>query len=144
MSGNSTSNLISFLYAAALVLLILSAWLFGKSLNLTTGGRQADGTVLRVEQGYTGSKRYSGIEYYAIIRFETASGAIVDFRSHGNKEPLYKRGERLAVVYDPKAPHKAQVDSFGVLWAAPVFAAAAGIGFMFLGIGIWIVRSHRV
>jgi hypothetical protein len=80
--------------------------------------------------------------WYAFIRFQTESGEYIEFRSNAGNKPLYQKGEQVIVLYDPDAPETAQINSFGVIWATPVFAAVIGLGLL----GVWarlsITRSR--
>ncbi len=128
---------------AGLALLVLSVFLANESFHLVTDGKQVEGTVMRVQLGSDGSgDRYSGIMYYAVIRFQTESGQDIEVRCHMSNKPLYRQGEQVMVVYDPDAPEKAKIGSFGVLWATPLFTAATGISLLGFSVGFAIRRRR--
>jgi len=136
-ASNMGRKLTTIFGSAGLAALALSAVLFAQSWHLVGSGRQAEGTVNRVQLDsiYGGGGRGSGIMYYAFVRFRTESGEAIEFRSHQSNKPLYRKGQRVPVAYDPAFPEKARIASFGVLWAAPLFAAAAGIVLIVFAIG---------
>jgi len=123
-------NLPTILGSAGLAALVLSAVLFAQSWHLETYGLRAEGTVNRVLLGsiHGGGGRGSGTMYFAFVRFQTESGEAIEFRSNQSNKPLYRKGQRVPVAYDPAFPEKARIASFGVLWSAPLFTAVAGIG----------------
>lgn len=106
-------------------------------------GLVAEGTVLRNEEGYTGSGKHRTMTYRAVIQFETASGEVVEIRSYDNKAPQYKKGERLSVIYDPSAPEGGQIHSFSVLWAPPIILAIAGVVLMLFAARRSIARPRQ-
>lgn len=130
-------NLPTILGSAGLAALALSAVLFTQSWHLASYGLRAEGTVNRVllDSIHGGGGRGSGIMYYAFVRFRTESGEDIEFRSNASNKPHYQKGQRVPVAYDPLFPERARVATFGVLWAAPLFAAIAGLGLIGFAVG---------
>ena len=143
MSKSSKSIRTAALLAVGVLLLLLSILMLAESRSRTANGLLAEGTVLRNEEGYTGSGKHRTMTYRAVIQFETASGEVVEIRSYGNKAPLYKKGERLSVLYDPRTPRGGQIHSFGVLWAPPIILAIGGVLLMLFAGRRSIVRLAR-
>lgn len=127
------------------ILLGISGWLTVQSMELTATGIRAEGTVVRLQRKYSrdseGRGRYM---YHPIVQFGTEAGEDIEFRgSASSSSPSYRRGERVSVLYHPRAPQDARIDSFGGLWAGPLITLI--VGFVFTGIagGFWIVRARR-
>lgn len=72
----------------------------------------------------------SGGVYCPSIEFSTPSGEVVRFQSsYGTMPASHKVGQAVKVLYDPKEPHTAEIDSRTSNWLLPgcllVFAAGA-------------------
>ena len=90
----------------------------------------------------------SGGVYCPTIEFSTPSGEIVRFdSSYGTMPASHKVGQAVKVLYDPKEPHTAEIDSGLSNWLVPgcLLAFAAGAFFfsvMFLG--LFLILSNGV
>jgi len=72
--------------------------------------------------------------YAPVVKFRTAKGRERSFEEAGRSNPpSYAVGERVQVLYDPKHPDDARIDSFSDLWALPMILG--GMGVLFAGIG---------
>ena len=70
-----------------------------------------------------------GNGYRPLIRFTTSHGETIEFRNSVNSSD-WNDGDRVAVVYDPREPQNAAMDSFGdpgLGWTLAVFYVAAGM-----------------
>lgn len=96
------------------------------------GSAFAKGTVIDLILDRT--ERSSHGVYYPVIRFKTARGEAIDFKSStGSNPPTYKKGAQVQVRYLPDNPYQAKIDSFFSIWFFCILAA--GIGIIFSGIG---------
>jgi len=97
----------------------------------------ADGTVIALVR----HARSESNAVAPIVRFATADGEAIEFRSDtASDPPSYTRGERVGVLYRPLAPHDARVDDFLTLWASSVLFGAIGAIFFCTGVA-WVVWS---
>ena len=89
----------------------------------------------------------SGGVYCPTIEFSTASGEVVRFESsYGTMPASHKVGQAVKVLYDPKEPRTAEIESGLSNWLVPgcllVFAAGAiFFSVMFLGLHFLISSS---
>ena len=90
----------------------------------------------------------SGGVYCPTIEFSTPSGEIVRFDSSYRTMPAsHKVGQAVKVLYDPKAPHTAEIDSGLSNWLVPgcLLAFAAGaIFFSVMFLGLFLISSNGV
>src|ERR1700722_16129362 len=111
--------------AIGLLIVFLAATQASRSIKFATSGASAEGTVV---QQIRDSGRWQQVR--PMVRFATPSGVNVDFTSiSSSRFASYQEGEKVAVVYLPDAPERAEIDSFGVLWAGPVLMSLAGLAF---------------
>jgi hypothetical protein len=78
--------------------------------------------------------------YYPHVRFRTTDGQAIDFvSSTGSSPPSYSVNEPVTVLYDPRQPYKASLNSFGQLWAGSIVLICLGVAFTAPGIGfsVW-------
>jgi len=79
------------------------------------------------------------IMYAPIISFTTKEGDKIEFTSAiGNNSPSYRVGETVEIIYDPKEPNKADINSFTSLWMAPLILGVFGIIFFLIGFSIFL------
>ena len=90
----------------------------------------------------------SGGVYCPTIEFSTPSGEIVRFdSSYGTMPASHKVGQAVKVLYDPKEPHTAEIDSGLSNWLVPgcLLAFAAGaIFFSVMFLGLFLILSNGV
>jgi hypothetical protein len=100
--------------------------------DLRAGTELAAGTVVDNVEAQDG--------YCAVIRFTDGEGhertATV---THGQKEPLYDQGTKVAVLYDPANPGEVRIDSILGRYGLPVLFAVVG-GF---ALAVFVVRPVR-
>jgi hypothetical protein len=104
---------------------------FGRdSIELRNNGRQATGEVVDIDTS-RGSK--GGTTYAPVVRFTPVEGDPITFvgKVHSSSRP--RIGEQVRVLYDPRDPGGAQIDSFEQMWLFPM--VFGGVGFLVLAIG---------
>ena len=76
----------------------------------------------------------SGV-YCPTVEFATASGETIRFESaYGSMPASYKVGQAVKVLYDPKAPDSAEIDSGVSNWFAPGCLLAFAVGAFFFSV----------
>ena len=112
--------------------------LFTESVNFKRTASSAEGVVYDIET----RSDSDGSSYYPMVRF-TPAGAEepVEFTGGvGSNPSSYKRDQKVKVIYDPKNPEKARIDSFFETALFPlVFSGMGGI-FLAIGLGFLISR----
>ncbi len=135
-----------FEYFVPLVLLALSALLLGKgwlafdhSRTLLARTEAAQGTVVRMAPYLQGRPGKGKLIYLPEVKFTTAKGRQVRFRSNEvRRADHFRTGDLVPVRYDPAHPEKAVIASFSALWALPLIYAAGGV--LLLLFGGWFLR----
>lgn len=126
-------------------LLGTGGWLAIGTINFKSAAAITDGIVLRLDRRYsTDSDGNSGYLYYPVVQFTSSSGGAVEFRgSTGASPPVYRKGERVTVLYNPETPDNARIDSFTDLWLGSLITGTIGLVFTCIGAGFLIVRAQR-
>ena len=77
----------------------------------------------------------SGGVYCPTIEFSTPSGEVVRFASSfGTMPASHKVGQSVKVLYDPKEPHTAEIESGLSNWLVPGCLLAFAAGAIFFGV----------
>jgi len=99
----------------------------------------ADGTVIE----YDKYKSDGTTMYSPVVRFTTAEGIAIEFRSSvGTSSPPYSIGDTVGVLYLPANPEKANINSISGLWTGAIILSILGsifflIGFVIIFIGFF-------
>jgi hypothetical protein len=88
------------------VLFAGSAATVGQMLSLEFTGLHASGTVVRMNE----SQGSDGTEYHPVVRFNSVSGAAIEFEDVWGTGPHYAVGKRVPVLYLREAPPTAMID----------------------------------
>lgn len=84
------------------------------------------------------------VTYKPVVRFSTAEGKTIEFKSSfSTSPPAYRVGESVSVVYLPGEPEYAQIRGFLSLWMGPMIIAIIGSIFFLIGAGM-IAASRSV
>ncbi len=140
MSGRrSTALLIPFV--VGLLFLSGAAVTFARTLNFVIGAS-------RTEASFAGSVSKSGGNHggrflYPRFRFIAADGRTrtVTSRSGSTDQP-YGDGDKITVLYDPRDPEHAEIDSIW-LWIAPLFLAPFGLFFSAIPAIVWLLLRRK-
>jgi hypothetical protein len=90
----------------------------------------ADGAVVDVDS----DTHEETTDYNLVVRFVTASGQVVQFRSaEGHSPPPESVGDSVRVLYDPANPQRARLDTWGGRWAEDTAKIIIGMVFFSLG-----------
>lgn len=99
-----------------------------RNQNLLRIGMKASGTVIDYRQ--------TSEEIWPVVRFVTADGLTVTFESlYHPGYSGYSMGQRVPVVYDPRAPRVAEINEPERLWGGIGLSYAIGLLFMAFGGG---------
>ena len=126
------------------------AWTL-KRYSLARGAARAQGKVvdnrrtLSTDSG-EGRRRFETTSetFHPVVEFATPAGEIVRFigSTGGAGAPEYQVGERVEVLYDPRNPRRAQMAAFSQLWLGPVVVSAAGLIFLLMGVGVFLLAGR--
>jgi hypothetical protein len=95
------------------------------------GAEYAQGTVVQMIGDRDG--------YSPVVKFSTAEGREISFEQAGRSNPPgYSVGEGVQVLYQPKEPDNARIDSFQELWLLPMIFGGMGLVFASIGGGIML------
>jgi hypothetical protein len=111
--------------------------------RLEANGVRADGQVVDLK-GESSSGGHGGTSYYPVVRFRTATDALVEFKdSIGSNPPSYHVGDKVTVLYladDPR--HQAIIDRGGFWnWIIPGLLLLGAL--LLLGVLLALFRSSR-
>jgi Protein of unknown function (DUF3592) len=96
-------------------------WL-GTTVQFLKASLPASGKVISVQRGSS----------HPTIDFRTDSGVNVNY-TQGGLIFGYSIGDSVNLRYDPDNPRKAEIDSFGALWAPPLLCLLLGLSFIAAG-----------
>lgn len=127
-----------FLFSASIVLVVYGLYNLKLEMDLDAVGIKTEGIVidLAVVQPYR----------LAIVEFRTKDGQTIQFQDklYWNWQfEKYKVGDKVEVIYDPKAPYQtAVINDFFQRNTAPWFPVIIGVVVAFV---VWITRKilHR-
>ena len=149
MQTSSTTNPATFLsrlgiFAMAPIGLVLLALAVFVTWNTTTWLKrtvEAQGTVTQMLHV---TDKDGDVTYKPVVRFSTAEGKTIEFKSSfSSSPPAYRVGQSVPVVYLPEEPEYAQIRGFLSLWMGPMIIAFIGTIFFLIGAAM-IAASRRV
>jgi hypothetical protein len=122
-----------------LCLLVVSVLLFLNTRRFINSSARATGTVV----SHNTSRSSDGdISYYPVISFQTQDGRTIEFQSGaGSSSRSPAVGQTVELLYDPRNPQSAEINSFGSLWLAPLILSA--LGTIFFVVGILVFMAFR-
>lgn len=81
--------------------------------------------------------------YYPEIAFTDKTGRTINFYSKDSSSPPdYVKGDKVNVIYDPKNPSNAKIDSFTTLWVRPIIAFVASIFALIFSCGFFVWSKY--
>ena len=105
-------------------MLLIAGAMLARDPLFAGAAAKATGTVVELRRSTTGGGRAS---YHPVVVYRDQSGAEHRFTGAiGSNPPDYRRGERVAVRYDPAAPEKALIDSWSARALGPGLIGAMG------------------
>lgn len=143
-SSTSVPSRASSVLAGAIFLIVGVGALAGgifwgvKTQRFVASASRASGTVIELERRQSGD---DGPTYYPVVRFTDAAGKDVTFTSStGSNPPSKREGDKVDVLYDPKNPTEAELDSFFSLWFGPLMVGGL-FGTIFPLVGVSVIIS---
>ena len=141
-SSNAAPSRLSSVFGGALFLLFGVGALVGgivwgvNTKRFVDGASRASGTVIELQRRQSSSD--DSPSYYPVVRFTDAGGKDVTFTSStGSNPPSKREGDKVDVLYDPRNPEKAELNSFFALWFGPLMVAGLfGTLFPLAGVAI--------
>jgi hypothetical protein len=124
---------ILFLTGMGMLFAGVSYFTFTSSRNLVEGGKIAEGTVTQLSYSISGSSssHSSSGSYYPVVRFQTASGEMIEETSRfGSNPPEFKVQDKIRVLYKESDPKDWKVDSFWDLYFLPLMFGIFGGGLL--------------
>ena len=118
-----------FLVVAGVGLIFLGVHLGQGMQAFLAGAERTGGEVVRVESvrrdDGDGGSSYT---YYPFVAFSGAGGEHLEFRDKvGSNPAIYKRGDKVDVLFDPANPEDAIIDRGFWNWTAAAGSFAGGI-----------------
>jgi hypothetical protein len=119
------------------VMLVIAGWMLTRDPLFSGAGAEAEGTVVDLERASTGNGKAS---YYPVVTYRDGGGREHRFTGAiGSNPPAYRRGEEVAVRYDPAAPEEAVIDSWSARALGP--GLTGGMGLLLLWMSARALRS---
>jgi Protein of unknown function (DUF3592) len=106
-------------------LLLASAATFVHTKRFMAGAEHATGTVIDLSEDFSSDDE----TVHPVVRFTTAEGRTVDFRSSTGSSSPPDVGDRVDVLYDPDDPQDAKLSGFFDLWLWTIALGGLGIAF---------------
>ncbi len=137
-----------FFCALALFFVAYGIWALIQAHRFAATASRATGTVVDaktawVDPGGPGPiGNTGGWLRFPVVRYQTASGQMVTFRSRTGTQPSpYKVGQQVPVLYNPADPRDARINTFVMTRLLPGFFVAFGAFFFVMGIVILLVMQ---
>ncbi len=116
------------------VMFYYGIYLYNKISALRSNGVVTKGIILRFElRGASSSDKDKLV--IPIVQFHTADGTEITFEGSIDNQSLLQNlcdsGDPVEVVYDPKNPSDAKINTFAELWFAPLILLVIGAAFIF-------------
>ena len=105
------------------------------------------GTVVDISRVWSSGSSGGGYVYRPIVEFKTKDGKDGKFESTTGSNPSpWHKGDVVDVLYDPKNPDGAQINSFFELWVGNLIVGGLGVIFFCIACGVWIYmwRSKKL
>jgi len=118
------------------VMLYFGTYFYNKNNALRSTGVVTTGSVLRFAIHRTSSTdEDKNTLVVPVVRFRTADGKEITFEgsmdNRGKLTQQYDAGQSVEVVYDPKHPANAKINTFAEFWFAPLLLWIIGAAFIF-------------
>ena len=114
---------------------------FTRTKRFLASALEARAEVVRVEERHGGSGQSRS--YHPILRYRTQAGATKEIVSSvGSNPPRYKKGDSLAILYDPARPDDMRIHSFANVWIVPLILGFVGVIFIVVGAVLTFVMER--
>jgi hypothetical protein len=106
---------------------------YNRTKRFLATAREARAEVVGIDERHGGSSQSRA--YHPVLRYRTQEGVTKEIVSSvGSNPPRYKKGDSVAILYDPARPDDMRIHSFGTVWLVPLILA--GVGGIFIIVGI--------
>ncbi len=117
-----------------IILLLISGSTYRNTNRFIRDSRHATGRVIRFERKMSNSNNRGKYLFAPVIEFEIESGEKVQFvSSSASTDPGDKIGDKVDVLYNPRAPQSVTINTFWSLWFLPLFLGVLGTLFTIIG-----------
>jgi hypothetical protein len=122
-------------------LLVGSFGAYTRTKRFLATAREARAEVVGMDERHGGNSQSRS--YHPILRYRTQEGVTKELISPvGSNPPRYKKGDSVAVLYDPAKPDDMRIHSFGSVWIVPLILAFVGVIFIVVGSVLTFVMGH--
>ena len=105
---------------------------YSRTKRFLAKAREARAEVVGMDERHGGSSQSRS--YHPILRYRTQEGVTKEIVSSvGSNPPRYKKGDSVAVLYDPSNPDDMRIHSFGSVWIVAMILAFVGVIFVVVG-----------
>ena len=126
---------------AGFAALAIAGWMVACDPVFTGAAVGATGEVVDLKRSQSGNGVAS---YRPVVVFRDASGVERRFEGAvGANPPDYRKGEQVAVLYDPAAPDQAVINSWSQRVMGPVLAGGFGALLLWLEVQGWRASRRR-
>ncbi|ABQ07553.1 DUF3592 domain-containing protein [Flavobacterium johnsoniae] len=124
-------SIIKYLFTAAgLVLLVGTVYLYLDKQAFIKKAEVVQGDVVELVR----ERSNNSIMYAPVVSFITKEGSKIEITSSvSSNPPSYNVGETVEIMYNPKEPNKANINSFESLWLGVLVMGIFGIIFFLVG-----------
>lgn len=113
-----------FFLAVGVVLLVVAAVTLVLTLRFVAGAERTTGTVISLSRETDSEGQ---VVFHPRVRFTTAQGRALEFRSSSGSSSPPRLGDRVEVLYDPDDPQDARLSGFFGLWGLPIVSGFIGV-----------------
>jgi hypothetical protein len=93
---------------------------------------------------FSRSQSEGSYSYHPVVKFTTQEGGEMEFISPTGRNPSpFKVNDAVPVLYDPKNPKNAQINTFGELWVEVLILGGLGILFTLIALGVVIFMIRK-
>ena len=141
-------KLVALLFdAIGVIFVVIAVLVYSRTQDFLERSTATEGIVIDLVVSRSSGSSGSSRTYYPVVKFTTAKGEEIEFKSNtGSSPPSHREGEIVSVRYDPADPYRARIDSFFSLWGLVVIPGALGLVFSLVGGILFVVtlRSARL
>jgi hypothetical protein len=97
----------------------------------------AQGTVIDLNKRSSTTKNRTTYTFYPVVKFTTKLGEPTTFESNaGSNPPSFTKGQQVEVLYDPKNPKSAMINTWFDIWGFSAILTGVGSTFVLSGGGV--------
>lgn len=124
-----------------IILLVPTTLNFVSRLSFVTHAERTDAVFL----GGALRQTAQGMMYFSEFTFKTKDGRTITYASaDGANGPRLQKGQTVPILYDPRDPDRAKLDSPFNLWLATFVIGVPALLFISMGSLIFILGARRV